>query len=95
MERVKLVKMPSPHSSVNSVVDLRTGGHWFKPSAQPVFFPRNDDSHCDRIHSSLTAVHRFDNGYVEKQPVAWREYCAAYWLKNTRKSLIGALTIAI
>ena len=25
-----------------------------------------DDSHCDRIHSSLTAVHCFDNGYVGK-----------------------------
>ena len=39
-------------------------------------------SHCDRIHSSLTAVHCFNNGYVEKQPVAWKEYCAAYWLKE-------------
>ena len=29
-----------------------------------------DDSLCDRIHSSLTAVRCFDNGYVGKQPVA-------------------------
>ena len=28
---------------------------------QPIFFLRIDDSHCDRIHSSLTAVHYFDN----------------------------------
>ena len=42
--------------------------------ARPIFFPRTDDSHCDRIHSSLTAVRCFDNGYVGKQPVAWKEY---------------------
>ena len=34
------------------------------------FFPRIDDSHCNTIHSSLTAVRCFDNGYVGKQPVA-------------------------
>ena len=50
--------------------------------AQPIFFQRIDDSHCDRIHSSLTAVCCFDNGYVGKQPVAWREYCVEYWLKE-------------
>ena len=33
------------------------------------------DSHCDRIHSCLTAVHCFDDGYVGKQPVAWKEQC--------------------
>ena len=41
-----------------------------------------DDSHCDRIHSSLTAAHCFGNGYVRKQPEAWKEYCAEYWLKE-------------
>ena len=40
-------------------------------------FLRTDDIHCIRIHSSLTAVHCFDNGYVGKQPVAWKEYCTA------------------
>ena len=40
--------------------------------ARPILFPRIDDSHCDRIHSSLTAVRCFDNGYVGKQPVAWK-----------------------
>ena len=48
--------------------------------AMPIFSPRIDDSHCNRMHSSLTALHCFDNGYVEKQPVAWKEYCAEYWL---------------
>ena len=65
-------------SSDNSVEDLRTGGRWFDPRARPIFFPRIGDSHCDRIHSSLTAVHCFDNGYVGKQPVAWKEFCDEY-----------------
>ena len=30
----------------------------------------------NRIHSSLAAVHCFDNGYFGKQPVALKEYCA-------------------
>ena len=50
-------------------------------------FPRIDDCHFDRIHSSLTAVHCFDNGYVGKQPVAWKEYCMEYWLKELQESM--------
>ena len=42
-----------------------------------------DDIYCDRIHYSLNAVRCFDNGCVEKQPVAWKEYCVEYWLKKT------------
>ena len=48
--------------------------------ARPIFFLKIDDSYCDRIHSPLNAVHCLDNGYVGKQPVAWTEYCAEYWL---------------
>ena len=44
-----------------------------------IFFPRIEDSHCDRMHSSLTSVHCFDNGNVGKQPVAWKECCVEYW----------------
>ena len=58
------------HSPVGSIADLRTEGRWFNTWLGPIFFPRIDDSHCYRIHSSLTAVHYFDNGYVGKQPVA-------------------------
>ena len=36
------------------------------------FFLRNDDSYCDIIHSSLTAVDVFDDHYIVKQPVAWK-----------------------
>ena len=39
-----------------------------------------DDSYCDKIHSSVTAVRCFDKGYVGKQPVAWTGYCL-YLLK--------------
>ena len=39
------------------------------------------------IHSSLTAVRFFDNGYVGKQPVAWIEYCAG--LKELQESMDG------
>ena len=35
----------------------------------------------------LTTVRFFDNGYVGKQPVAWAEYCAEYWLKELQESM--------
>ena len=73
------------HSSVDSIADLRTGGLWFDP--WPILFPRIDDSHCDRIHCSLTTVCCFDNGYVGKQPVTWKEYCAEHWLKELEESM--------
>ena len=73
-------------SSFGSVQDLKTRCHWFEPQAWPTFSPRIDDSHCDRIHSFLTAVHCFDDDYVG-QPVAWKEYCAKYWLKELQGSM--------
>ena len=42
-----------------------------------------DDSHCDSIRSSLTAVH----GYVGKQPVDMEEYCEEYCLKERQESM--------
>ena len=53
----------------------------------PIFFPGIDDSHCDRIHSSLTVVRCFDNEHVGKQPVAWKEYCAEHRLKELQESM--------
>ena len=38
-------------------------------------------------YSSLTAVFCFDNDYVGKQPVAWNEYCAGYWIKELQESI--------
>ena len=55
--------------------------------ARPLFFPRVDVSHCDRIHSSLTAVYCFDDGYVGKQPFVWEEYCAEYLSKEPQESM--------
>ena len=75
-----------PNRSVGSVADLRREGRWFDPCSANIL-PKIDDSHCDRIHSSLTAVRYFDNGYVGKQPVAWKEYCAEYWLKKLQESM--------
>ena len=68
-----------PHSSVGSVLDLRTKGRWFDPRARPKLFPRISESQCDRIHSSLTAAHCFNNDYVGNQPVAWKENWAENW----------------
>ena len=65
----------------------RTGSRWYESPAQPIFFPRIDDSHCDRIHSSLTAVLCFDNSYVGKQSVTRKEYCAEYRLKELQESI--------
>ena len=66
--------------SVCSIVDLRIGGRWFDPQLGQYSF------RCPC----------FENGYVGKQPVAWKEYCGEYWLnKNSRKAWIGALATAI
>ena len=55
-----------------SVEDLRTGECWFEPQTLTIVFPRIDDIHCGRIYFSFTAVHCFADGYLEKQPVAWK-----------------------
>ena len=55
--------------------------------ARLIFFLRTDHSHCVRIHSSLTTVHCFHNGYVGKQPVARDEYCAEYWLVEFKECM--------
>ena len=60
--------------------------------ARPIFFPRIDDSHCDKIHSSLTAVRCFDNGYMGKQSVVWKEYCAEYWLREVQQENMDRYT---
>ena len=51
-----------------------------RSTACPIFYTRIDDSHCKTIHSSLTTVHCFNDSYVGKQPVAWKEYCAEFLL---------------
>ena len=78
--------MAELHSSVGSG-GLENRRSLVQFLTRPTFFPRIDNNHCDRIHSSLTAVHCFDDGYVGKQPVVWNEYCAECWLKELQKSM--------
>ena len=80
-------KDAKPHSSVRNIADLRTGGRWFNPRLSQYSFPRIDDSHCDRIQTSLTTVRCFNNGELGKQPVALKEYCGEYWLKELQESM--------
>ena len=79
----KVLSGAEPHSSVGSAQDLRIRSS----TRQLIFFSRIDDSHSVRIHSSLTAVHYFNNGYVGKQPVARKKYCAEHWLKELQESM--------
>ena len=52
-----------PYGSVGSVANLRQGGRRFDPRlGQYSFRGLMTARHCDRIHSSLTAVRCFDNG---------------------------------
>ena len=64
--------------SDSSILDLRTGGPRFGSRTQPMFFPRIDDSHCDRIQSSFTWMIVMMMVVSGKQPVAWEEYFAEY-----------------
>ena len=84
---ISFLSQGKPHSSVDSVVDLRTGGGWFNPRLGQYSFGELMMSHCDRIRFSLTLVCCFDNGYMGKQPVAWKVYCAEYWLKKLQESM--------
>ena len=77
-----------PHSTVGSVRTWEQGFAGSIPGRGPIFFPTIDYSHCDRIHSSLTAVLCFDNGYVGKHPMAWKEYCAEYCFKELQESMV-------
>ena len=57
-----------------------------RSQALPIFFPRIDDCHCNRIQTSFTAVFCFDSS-LRKQPVAWKEFCAEHWLKELQESM--------
>ena len=62
--------MASLRSSDGRVKVLRTGDRWYESPTRLIFFPRTDDSHCNMIHFSLTAVYCFEDGDVGKQTVA-------------------------
>ena len=84
-----------PHTSVGSVQDLRT--------ESPLSLAGQSSLRGLMIISAtgftpllpLTAVHRFGNGYVGKQPVAWKKYCKENWLKELRAAWKRTLAAAI
>ena len=75
-----------PHSSVGSVANLIIGGHLFDPLLGQYSFQRMMIVIVTGF-IPFTAVHCFHNGYVGKQPVAWKECCADYWLKELQESM--------
>ena len=46
------------------------------PPAQPISFPRTDDRHRDKIHSSLTSVYCFDDAIMWDASAWGRTFCA-------------------
>ena len=77
----------TPHNTLSKPLAAYPGSGWVDPRVRPMFFPRIDYGHCDRVHSSLTAAHCFGNGYLGKQAVAWKEYCAEYLFKELMESM--------
>ena len=65
-------------SSVCGIVDLRTGGLWFDTRlSQYSFRGLMVVIVTGFIPLSPVSV-VFDDGYVGKQPVAWKKYCTRY-----------------
>ena len=50
--------------------------------AQQIFFPRIGDSNCDRIYSSLTAVHFYDDIYGKAASGLGRIFCGVLVKKS-------------
>ena len=71
--------MPSTHDSVISVQDLRTG-FWFDS------WFLSEDYDCDKFVLNPCCP-LFNYGYVGKQHVAWKAYCAKHWEKELQKTM--------
>ena len=84
---ISQVKIKSRQEKIWSLISDQHCRSLVRSPAWPIFFPKIDDSHFDRIHSSLTSVRCFDNGYVRKPPVAWKECCAECRLKEFQESM--------
>ena len=77
--------LAKPNSSVGSVADLRTGGQWLDPHLGQYSF------------RGLMKV--IATGFIPFSPIsvvstkviweslAWKEYCAEYWLKELQESM--------
>ena len=80
--------LPEPHSSVSSIVDLGTRGCWFSPLlCQYCFWGQIMVIATGFIPLSLLSIVSTIELYVGKQPLAWKEYCAEYWLKEHQESM--------
>ena len=77
--------LPSPKAQ-SVACGLENGRSLVCSPARPIFFLRIATGFIS-LSLSLTAVCCFDNGYVGKQTVAWKEYCAQYWLKELKESM--------
>ena len=51
-----------------------------------------NDSHCNRVHSPVTADHCFGKCYLGKQSFAWKGYCAGVIEKKELWASIGRCT---
>ena len=85
-----------PHSSVGSVADLRTGGRWFDPrlgqySLRGLMIVIATGFIPFSPLSVVSTMVMWENSH----PVAGKEYCAKYWLKELQESMVGALASAI
>ena len=73
-----------PHGSVSGKQDFKTGGCWFDPWLGQYSFQRLT---LLRATEFIPPVHCFNKDYVGKQPVALKEYCAEYCLKELQESM--------
>ena len=76
-----------PHGSVGSVVDLRTGGRWPDSQLGQYSFQGLMIVIATGFIPLSPLVRCFDNSYLGKQPVVWKDYCAEYWLKEVQESI--------
>ena len=72
-----------PHSSVGSVADLRKGGRWFDSRFGQYSFRVL----MVVIATGFTPLSPLSVANVGKQTVAWKEYCAEFWLKELQESM--------
>ena len=77
--------MTSPSSSVGTVEDLRTGRRWFDSLAGPIFYPRINNTHGDRIHSYLSPV-SIVSSMVMLESIQWLGKNIVHrWLKELQE----------
>ena len=74
-------------SPIAQSVALKTGGHWFDPWLGQYSFRGLMIVIATGFVPLSTTVCCFNNGYVGKQPVPWKEYCMEYWLKELQECM--------